>query len=53
MRYFPVLIKESGEVHPADMTLPLLFFSSLRKVRSRLKISNEIILALCRRAPTF
>jgi len=52
MRYFPGLIKESGEVHPEDMTLPLLFFSSLRKVRSRLKISNEIILALRRRAPT-
>ena len=27
MRYFPGLIKESGEVHPEDMTLPLLFFT--------------------------
>jgi dienelactone hydrolase/TolA-binding protein len=27
MRYFPGLIKDSGEVHPEDMTLPLLFFT--------------------------
>ena len=27
MRYFPWLVKQSGFVHPEDMTLPLLFFT--------------------------
>ncbi|HEY1805329.1 MAG TPA: dienelactone hydrolase family protein [Terracidiphilus sp.] len=27
MRYFPGLVKESGYVHPEEMTLPLLFFT--------------------------
>ena len=27
MRYFPWLVKQSGFVHPEDMTLPLLFFA--------------------------
>ena len=27
MRYYPGLVKDSGYVHPEDMTLPLLFFT--------------------------
>src|SRR5271155_3255647 len=27
MRYFPWLVKQSGFVHPEDMTLPLLYFA--------------------------
>ncbi len=27
MRYFPGLVKQAGDVHPEDMTIPLLFFT--------------------------
>jgi dienelactone hydrolase/predicted negative regulator of RcsB-dependent stress response len=27
MRYYPGLIKQAGDVHPEDMTIPLLFFT--------------------------
>lgn len=45
MRYFPGLVKESGYVHPEEMTLPLLYFTqgpmSMEEQASMLSSKNN------------
>ena len=43
MRYYPGLVKIAGDVHPARMTIPLLFFT--REIRTFLKTLTDIMTA--------
>ncbi len=41
MRYFPALVKQAGDVHPDQMTIPLLFFTSRQQTLEDLESTGN------------
>ncbi len=40
MRYFPGLVKEAGDVHPEQMTIPLLFFAGQKSLEDQARCTD-------------